>query len=459
LRSSLAALPPDEREGRLATLTREELELLAASWGWWARDDQLEPLDRIEAPRPFGAWYVLSGRGWGKTRTGAAATIAAKDRTPYLALIGRTAADATEVMVEGPAGILEHSPPWDRPRFVQSALRPRLEWKNGAKAFLYSSKNPESLRGPQHGFYWADELAAWYYLDDTFDMLQFGLRVGAHPWGVVTTTPKPLPHLRAVLQRAEPVEGFPRLLYTPDNGGAYVTKGHTADNAANLPAKFLADLDAKYAGTRLGRQELEGELLDDVEGALWTRALIERGRVRKADAPKSYDRIVVAVDPLGSKGSGTAGIIVAGVVGKGRARDFYPLEDLSGSYSPAEWGRIVIAAHDRWSADLIVAERNFGGDMVEHVIRTAAESDAYRVKVTTSTRGKVLRAEPVVALYEQGRAHHVGGFAELEDEMTTWVVESGLSPNRIDALVFAALELAVLGRVSSVGQTQGSAVG
>ena len=314
-------------------------------------------------------------------------------------------------MVEGESGILACSPPWFMPTYQPT--KRRLTWPNGTIATTYAGDAPEQLRGPQHHFAWGDEIAKWRYAQEAWDNLELGLRLGQHPQVVATTTPRPIPLLRQLL--ADP--------------GTVVTRGSTYENVVNLAATFKERMLSRYEGTRLGRQELHAELLEDTPGALWTRALLEQTRVRTLPALR---RLVVGVDP-----GHEAGIIVAAL---GDDDAGYVLEDLSLSGSPATWAGQAIAGYHKYKANLIVAEANHGGDMVLTTIATQ-DSTAATKKVWAST-GKYARAEPCSALYEKGRVHHVGMFASLEDELVNWVPGEGLpSPNRLDALVWSLTEL------------------
>lgn len=349
-----------------------------------------------------------------------------KDRVSHIALVAPTAADARDVMVEGESGILAVSPPGELPAYEPS--KRRLTWPNGAIATLFSAEEPNRLRGPQHGAAWCDELAAWGQDQETWDMLQFGLRLGEHPRVIVTTTPRPTPLVRELV-------GDPSTV---------VTRGSTYDNAPNLARPFLEKIRRRYEGTRLGRQELLAEILDDLPGALWTRRMFDEHRV--AAPPRQMRRIVVAVDPSGTAGdpgedADDVGIVVAGLGADGRG---YVLEDATVNLSPEGWGRAAIAAYHRWRANLVIAERNFGGDMVRYVLSSIDRAVPYREVV--AARGKAVRAEPVAALYEQGRVSHVGVFRELEDQatqMTPRGYEGGGSPDRLDALVWALTDLMV----------------
>lgn len=381
----------------------------------WARPDQLAPAG------DWSTWLVLAGRGWGKSRTGAewVRRQALSGAASRIALVARTAADVRDVVVEGESGILAISPKRERPTWEPS--RRRLTWPNGAIATTYSADEPDQLRGPQHDAGWLDELAAWRY-PEAYDQLRFGLRLGAHPRVVVTTTPRPTPIIRA-------------LLASPDT---IVTRGRTIDNRANLAGSFLAEVSARYAGTRLGRQELDGEILDDAPGALWHRHLIDAARVDRAP---DLRRVVVAIDPAVTSGGGSdeTGIVVAGLGYDGRG---YVLDDATARLSPDAWARKAVALYRSHKADRIVAEVNNGGEMVEHTLRTVDRSIPFRA--VHASRGKAVRAEPVAALYEQGRVSHVGALAALEDQLCTWdPAESRTSPDRLDALVWALTELLV----------------
>lgn len=355
--------------------------------------------------------------------------------------MAETAADARDVLVEGESGILACHPKGFRPRYEPS--KRRLTWPNGAVATLYNATEPDQLRGPQHDAGWCDELAKWTYAQDTWDQLQFGLRLGTLPRVVVTTTPRPIPIIREIME----------------DGSTKVTTGRTLDNAANLSSKFINRIHKKYAGTRLGRQELEAEILNDIPGALWVRSYFDppegsdhRGRVFFRDIPE-LSRVVVAVDPSGVRNSSEdgdyIGIVVAGVDHYGHG---YVLADRSIKEGPAIWGKAAVTAYGEFEADLILGESNFGGAMVENTIRSIDRNVSY--KSVHASRGKVLRAEPVSALYEQGRVSHVVGsdirdkdglgLSALEDQLCL-MAPSGFagkgSPDRVDALVFALTEL------------------
>ena len=412
---SLASLPESERTQLLASLTEPEANALLWDWRFWARPDQLPP------PGDWSTWLILTGRGWGKTRTGAewVRDGVTSGRFSRIALVGATAADVRDVMVEGPAGILACSPPDNYPTYEPS--KRRVTWPNGAVAITYSADEPNRLRGPAHDAAWADELAAWRF-PDAWDQLMFGLRMGERPQVMVTTTPRPIPLIRELA--ADPT--------------THVTRGSTWENVANLAPAAVAKLKDKYAGTRLGRQELDGEILDDTPGALWTLAQIEALRVPTAPV---LTRIVVAIDPAvtSNENSDETGIIVAGH--ESHTDHGYVLEDVSQTQaSPDAWMRAAVDAYHRHSADRIVAEVNNGGDLVETLLRTVDPNVPFTA--VRASRGKQTRAEPVAALYEQKRIHHVGNLAALEDQMTTWApAAAAKSPDRMDALVWALTDL------------------
>jgi len=381
-------------------------------------------------------WVILGGRGAGKTRAGAEWVRGRVEGVKpldagackRLALVGETVEQVREVMIFGESGIMACSPPDRRPEW--QATRRRLLWPNGAVAQVFSAHEPEGLRGPQFDGAWVDELAKWKKARDTWNMLQFGLRLGEAPRVCVTTTPRNVGVLKDIL----------------GSDSTAVTSAPTEVNAANLAQGFLEEVRARYAGTRLGRQELDGVLVDAAEDALWTPAMLEGARV---GAAPDLDRIVVAVDPpvTGHAGSDSCGIVVVGAVTQGPVQDWraWVLADASVSAAgPAAWARAAICAMERWGADRLVAEVNQGGDLVEQVIRQVDPLVPFR-KVHAS-RGKAARAEPVAALYEQGRVHHLRGLGTLEDQMcamTNRGYEGRGSPDRVDALVWGLTELIV----------------
>lgn len=368
---------------------------------------------------------MLMGRGAGKTRSGAEWVTKMAREYPgcRIAVVARTAADARDVMVEGESGILAVAPPWFEPEYLPS--KRRIVWPNGSMATLYSGEEPDQLRGPQHHFALCDELASWSR-PEAFDMLMFGLRLGQHPRVAITTTPRPTPLIKELLKDPTCV----------------VVRGSTYENRANLAPTFFSQIVRKYEGTRLGRQELYAEILDDNPGALWSRDLLEATRVTGTpDLFRSLVRVVVGVDPEASSAEEAAetGIIVAGLGADGHG---YVLDDMTIRGSPYEWGRQVVSAYEKHQGDRVVPEINNGGEMVEYVIHSIDPSVA--VRTVRASRSKQARAEPVAALYEQHRVHHVGVYAELEDQMVEWVPGTGqASPDRIDALVWALTDLMI----------------
>jgi phage terminase large subunit-like protein len=412
----LASLSEEERANLLLSLDPKVKAQLKYHWPFWARPDQLEP------EGTWTTWLLLAGRGFGKSRCGAEWVRKKAFEHPgcRIALVGETAADTRKVMVEGESGILAISSPDFMP--VYSPANRTLTWPNGSMAETYNATQPDQLRGPQHHYAWCDEIAKWQYMQDSWDQLQFGLRLGHHPQQVVTTTPRPLPLVK-------------KLINDPDT---IVTRGRTYDNAANLAGPFLKQIEERYGGTRLGRQELEGEVLEDIPGALWTRESIDINR--RPEAPMEMQRIIVAVDPATSsdEGSDETGIVCVGIAkdADGYSRG-YVLADRSLRGSPDEWAKAAIATYREFEADRIVAEKNQGGEMVEAVIK-AVDRNA-PVSLVHASRGKVIRAEPISALYEQNRVHHVGRFDELEDQMCMFSADydrANGSPDRIDALVW-----------------------
>ncbi len=397
---------------------------------FWALPHQMPPEGL------WRTWIIMGGRGAGKTRAGAewvrkeieGATPLAAGRSKRMALIAETLDQAREVMIFGDSGIIGCSPPDRRP--VWESTRKRLVWPNGATAQVFSAHDPEALRGPQFDSAWSDELAKWKKARETWDMLQFGLRLGSLPRQVVTTTPRSTPVLKEILQ----------------NDSTVVTHAPTQANRANLAASFLLEVQARYAGTRLGQQELEGLFLEDVEGALWTSEMIEAARV---DVPGRISRIVVAVDPpvTGHGASDECGIIAVGARTDGPPQEWTAvvLEDASVSAaSPTAWAEAAVAAMERHGADRLVAEVNQGGDLVENVVRQIDPLIPFRA--VRASRGKVARAEPIAALYEQKRVQHVRGLNRLEDQMCQMTGQGFVgkgSPDRVDALVWAIHDLLI----------------
>ncbi len=424
-------LPLEERTKRLRKLSTSELERLRYEWQFWARPSQI-------APQPFAAgektyWLLQAGRGFGKTRVGAEQVREWARSFQYINLIGATLDDARDIMIEGESGILAVCPNHERPRYVGR----KLLWPNGALSLIFTADEPERLRGKQHEKLWADELGAWRYAE-AWDQAQFGLRLGHSPQAIVTTTPRPVKTVR-------------ELLADPD---CIVTHGTTYENAPNLAPPFLRKIVRRYEGTRLGRQELNAELLNDNPRALWNRDMIDRLRVETAPV---LSRVVIGLDPNVKNRDRTvlaktydtldeAGIVVAGTAMIGDRAHFYVLGDYSIDEGPNVWGGRSVQAYREHRADRIIGEVNNGGDMVEATIRAVDQNVSY--KSVTASRGKAVRAEPISALYEQGRVHHVGSFARLEDEMCDFdpviaMLPTTKSPNRMDALVWALTELSV----------------
>ena len=420
---SFASLTETQRENILNDFSEEELYYLQYDWQMLAR-----PAQRI----PSGSWFcwlLRSGRGYGKSRCGSETVIQwAQEGYSPIALIGQTKADARDTMVElGDSSILKVAPPWFYPEYEPS--KRRLTFPNGSVCIIYSGDEPDQLRGPQHQKAWVDELAKFKYPVETWDNLEFGLRKGDNPQVICTTTPRPIKIIKALISDKRTVE----------------TRGNTLDNAANLNPLYLERMITKYQETRLGRQELNGDILDDNPNALWKRPLIEEARV--AVLPE-LDRIVVGVDPATTSGekSNDTGIVVAGVnqnyldpkLGK-KIPHFYVLGDYTIHGSPHQWAVAAISAFHKHNADKVVGEVNNGGDLVESNIKSVDQNIPY--KKVHASRGKAPRAEPVSSLYEQFRVHHVGYYAELEDQQCDWVPGEGESPDRVDALVWAITEL------------------
>ena len=418
----LLARPGAERLELLNTLEPIEREELAWHWRLWARVDQLPP------PGDWRLWLVMAGRGFGKTRAGAewVRAVAEADSQARIALVAASLGEARAVMIEGESGILAVCPPTRAPNYEPS-LR-RLTWPNGAQATLYSAQEPEALRGPQHSHAWCDEVAKWDSANGramaAWDNLAMGLRLGEHPRVLATTTPRAVPLLRRLL----------------DEEAVAITRGASEANRANLPARFLRDVRKTYGSSLLARQELDGELIEDIPGALWTRGLLES--CRDDGSPSPAARVVVGVDPPASAEGDACGVIVCalGADGVGRVLADASVEKAS----PERWARAVAQAAEAWQADRVIAEANQGGAMVESVLRAADLS--LPVRLVHASRGKAARAEPVAALYEAGRVRHMGCFPQLEDELCGLVAGGGYqgpgrSPDRADALVWAMTEL------------------
>jgi phage terminase large subunit-like protein len=436
----IATLPADERSKVVGNISDEEAADLLWRWQFWGRPNQHAPLGA------WATWVILAGRGFGKTRAGSewirqmvcGDTPLTGGKARRIALIAETAADGRDVMVQGDSGLLAVHPPEFRPIYTPSMRR--LVWPNGTIGLIYNATEPDQLRGPQFDAAWADELAKWRYVQETWDNLQFGLRLGSDPRALITTTPRPIQTLKDIL--AEP--------------GTIVTKGSTYENRSNLAPKFLKKVEAKYAGTRLGRQELDAEILDDSPDALWRRAKLDEMRIgwnegewRMSGKPfklPEMRRIVVAIDPAsepggeGEAGEGAeTGIMVVGLGMDGRG---YVIADHSCALDPNGWATEACKAYREHDADVIIAEKNQGGAMVRAVIRSV--NPKVPVIEVTASRGKVTRAEPVAALYEQGRISHIGNFPLLEDQMvvfTPFGITGKTTADRTDALVHALTNL------------------
>jgi phage terminase large subunit-like protein len=435
--AEIKKLPEDKRLKFFSSLKPEEVDALWHTWKFLARPEQTLP----EGDWSF--WLYLAGRGAGKTRTGGETVREwVKRGKMRIGMIAPTAADTRDVMVEGESGILKSCWAKDKTYDGQEMGLPlyepskrRLTWANGAIASLYSADEPERLRGPQHDAMWADELCAWR-LPETWDLAMFGLRLGKNPQAFISTTPKPTRLIKDLIK----------------NPATIVTRGSTYDNRANLADSFFKQIITKYEGTRLGKQELMGELLEESDEALWHREMIDTTRVRNLPQGMWFKRLVVAVDPATTSKDSSAetGIIV---VGLGSDNHVYVLADASGRYSPEQWATRSIALWRTWQCDCIVAEVNQGGDMVKHTFQTVDRN--VPVRMVRASRGKQARAEPVSAFWEQGRAHIVGEMPLLEDQMCQWEPMSGMeSPDRIDALVWGVTECAITGVLSGEGRIE-----
>jgi phage terminase large subunit-like protein len=429
-------LPAEERKRRIEQLSEAEADALLHDWDFWARPAQLEPPEFARGEKTN--WLVKAGRGFGKTRVGAEQVRKWVKDFPIVNLVGPTVADVRDVMVRGigaNSSIMEICRRDERPDYEPS--KRRLTWPNGAVSILFTAEDPESLRGPQHMKVWGDELAAWKYPDATMEQIEFGLRLGSSPQGVYTTTPKNTKLVRRMV----------------DDPNTIVTSGSTYDNKSNLSPKFFSTVVNRHEGTRMGRQELMGELLTDNPGALWTLAAIDADRVNYL--PQGLTRIVVGVDPAvtSNEESCETGIVIAAMgpspEGKDEIPHFYVIDDLSLQGSPDEWAQKVVIAYADHKADRIIAEVNNGGDLVEAILRTKRLEFAYQA--VHATRGKIRRAEPISALYEQHRVHHVGAFPQLEDQMCDYVPgKTKQSPDRMDGLVWALWALSEPEEISDI---------
>lgn len=414
---------------------------MAYDWKWRARPKQLPPLG------DWATWSCRCGRGWGKTLTGAewVRWRVEREGARRIALVAPTAADVRDVMVEGPSGILAISSPWNRPEYEPS--KRRLTWPNGAIATTFSADEPRALRGPQHDSAWCDEAAHWKYLEDAWDNLQMGLRMG-DPKCLVTSSPRPLKFLRDLEAEQDTV----------------TTIGSTFENKT-LPAKFLSRLLRNYEGTRLGRQELHAEILTDNPNALWKQETIDRYRVR--GLPEDLLRVLISVDPAitsNPKKSDETGIIGVATAWC-KCHDGTPeihafvFDDRSGVYKPEKWGEKTVQAYDEALADLVAAEVNQGGELVERNLRATRGGKNIPFKAIHASRGKQMRHEPVSNLYEQGKVHHVGRLSRLEDQCCQWdPTQGGTSPDRADALTIGITEL-MLGESTEVGTVEATVIG
>ncbi len=443
--AQLACLPESDREAFYARIGEAGQRALRYDWRFWGRPEQFAPgtegaaIERTD----WRTWLILAGRGFGKTRAGAEwvrERVAAGAR--YLIIAGPTAGDVRDVMIEGESGLLNVYPPGEAPLYEPS--KSRLTWMRAgvetARAILLSAEEPERFRGKQGDTVWCDEICAWER-PEAWTLLQFAMRLGAPRFGL-TTTPKNTPLLAEIMRDPRTV----------------ISRGSTFDNAPNLAPEFIAAIRDKYEGTRLGRQELHAEVLLDTPGALWNTAMIEACRVKAAPA---LLRTVTALDPsvTAHEGSDEAGIVVCGVGlcrCKGVAeKHLFVLGDYSGKYTPDGWARATVTAHHRHSGDRVVAEKNQGGDMIEGALRTVDPHVPYRG--ISARQGKRVRAEPVAALYEQGKVHHCGELHKLEAEQCSWdpMNPSAKSPNRIDALVHCATDLMLGGGVPTFSYQPG----
>lgn len=426
LHHRLARLPKQQRQQFLQSLPDAALSTLFYDWtGAWARDSQLIPLGEW-----WSVWLILAGRGFGKTRTGSEAVrhLVETGQANRVGIIAPTAGDARDTMVEGESGILACSPPWFMPKYEPS--KRRLTWPNGVRGTLFSAEEPERLRGPQHDLLWGDEPASWHTTKEgasaAWDNAKMGLRLGRKPRAIMTGTPKPVPLILGLMKDPRTV----------------ITRGSTYDNAGNLAHDYLLDVRRQYEGTRVGRQEIYAEVLEDMPGALFNQAIIDKNRVEKAP---DLERIIVSVDPAPTSESGSdeTGIIVLGRSAEGHA---YLLADYSLRASPDEWARAAIKAFYVWRADCVIAEVNNGGDMVETVLRGIDPGLSF--KAVRAMRGKAKRAEPVAALYEQNKVHHCGpaeNWERLEKQQRVFTGINGRRDDRTDAMCWGVHELIVDG--------------
>lgn len=428
LRQLAKNLKDVDGEDLQAALTESQAATLKFLWQLWARDEQLPPRGE------WVGWLTLTGRGWGKTRTGAefVRDCVTHGLAQRIGLIARTAADGRDVQVEGESGILSVFPPHQKPTY--ESTKRKITFHNGAVALLFSADEPDLLRGPQHSLIWADEIASWRFRE-AWDNAMLGLRLGSHPRWVATTTPRTTSLILELIADAKPAVKRNGIYHS--QSPIVVTSGSVYDNLQNLPESFIKHIVRRYEGSRLSMQELYGQLLKDDEAALWRRDTIHSLRVNQAPELR---RVVVGLDPAASisEDSSSTGIIVAGVGVDGHG---YVIGDYSIHGLPHEWARRAVSAYHGHKANLIVCETNHGGDMVVATILT--EDKFIPVKKVVASRGKAIRAEPIANLYERGLLHHVGTFSQLEDELCTWIpgADHQRSPDRLDALVWTLSEL------------------
>lgn len=411
-----------ELDAFTAALEPDDYGRLLFDFSFWGRPVQFMPVEIVG----WFVWAIITGRGWGKTYTGANNIHEAMMRGGYrrAALVGRTAGDVRDTMVEGPSGILAVAHPSERPKYEPS--KRRLTWPNGAVATTYTADKADQLRGPEHDIAWCDEVATWKQSNGkcaAWDNLLMGMRVGPKPRVIVTTTPRPTKFIRDLMA-----------LDT-----TFVQRGHSDENISNLHPDYYRTVLAPYKGTRLGRQEIGGEVLEDVEGALWSHDEIDTYRLSELPEGVGLVRVVIGVDPSGSTKTGNE----IGIVGAGKGSDghYYVLRDRSLLASPLRWGETVAVLYAEIQADRVVGEVNYGGAMVEATLRNATGGGTLSYAAVVASRGKQVRAEPIAALYERGLVHHIGMFPELEDQMTSWTQDSPDSPDRMDALVWTLTEL------------------
>jgi phage terminase large subunit-like protein len=406
-------LDKKEQKKRLSKLTDIEAEILLYDWDWWARPKQKFPKEN------YFTWLILAGRGFGKTRIGAEWIKWKAKSNNYCNLMGATMSDAEEIMIYGESGILNICNRWERPIYKKADKK--LIWPNGNVSLIFSAEEPDRLRGKQHSNLWLDEIAAWRY-EDAYDQAIFGLRLGNNTQSIITTTTRPTDLIKKL----------------KDDKSTIVTIGTSFENKSNLSPTFIKKLKSTYENTRLGRQEIYAEILDKNENALFLQDIIDETRINKEDISENFSRIIIGIDPAvtSNENSDFTGIVVAG---KHENGEYYILEDATILAKPSEWCIEAIKLYYKYKADLIVAETNNGGDMVEELLKNFDDSVNY--KKVTATRGKILRAEPIAGLYEQKKVHHVGVFKDLEMQMTKYTGLEKKSPDRLDALVWALHEL------------------